>query len=204
MYTNWCNGLKQTRLGQAENQFSSSVLFFSTTVQPEQTNQPDESFTISLLFLRYIMAYHYEVFQKLESVCKEISFEVKSKTERILKLTTGENVNSKIFSKAVDTFVDFYQCQNQKILQQDIPMLPKDKMDVLSEARDTFSVVIDSAQDPDKITIYGEKDNVQGALKFLENKVGDLTNSTPGSSSKSKGGKGGSSSGGATGTLNRE
>ncbi|CAB4041117.1 E3 ubiquitin- ligase DTX3L, partial [Paramuricea clavata] len=156
------------------------------TLSTPQSKQPDESFTVSLLFLRYIMAYHYEVFLKLESVCKEISFEVKSKTERNLKLTPREDVDPNKFSKAVNKFIDFYQVQNQKMLQQDIAKLPKDKMDVLSEARTKFSVVIDSAQELDKITIYGEKDNVEEAYRFFQSKVGVL-NPGPGSSSSSKG-----------------
>jgi O-acetyl-ADP-ribose deacetylase (regulator of RNase III) len=120
------------------------------------------------------MAYYYEVFQKLESVCKEISFEVKSKTERIMKLTPRENVDPNTFSKTVDRFIDFYQAQNEKMLQQDIAKLPKDKMDVLSEARTKFSVIIDSAQELDKITIYGEKDKVEKAERFFQSKVGVL------------------------------
>ena len=127
------------------------------------------------------MAYYYEVFQKLESVCKEISFEVKSKTERIMKLTPREDVDPNTFSKTVDKFIDFYQAQNQKMLQQDIAKLPKDKMDVLSEARTKFSLVIDSARHPDKITIYGEKDKVEKAKRFFQSKVGVL-NSDSGSS----------------------
>ena len=145
-----------------------------------QSKQPDESFTVSVLLLRYIMAYHYEVFQKLESVCKEISFEVKSKTERNLKLTPLEDVDPNKFSETVNKFIDFYQAQNQKMLQQDIAKLPKDKMDVLSEARTKFSVVIDSAQELDKITIYGEKDKVEETKRFFQSKVGVLN---PGSSS---------------------
>jgi hypothetical protein len=99
MYTNWCNGLKQTRLGQAGNEKGakttflnqSSVIFFSTTDQPEQTNQPDESFTISLLFLRYIMAYHYEVFQKLESVCQNYFLAFSTFLINLLWLITLQN-----------------------------------------------------------------------------------------------------------------
>ena len=179
-----------------------SVILSSAIDKPEQTKEPEESFTVSLLFLRYIMAYHYEVFQKLESVCKEISFsEVKSKDERHLKLTAREDMDTNKFSKTVDTFIYFYQIRNQNMLTVAIEKLPKYKMDVLSEARATFSVVIDSAQDPDEITIFGERDNVHGALKFLRNQVGVLTSSTPSSSSKSKGAMGGSPSRGTTGTL---
>ena len=64
-------------------------------------------------------------------------------------------------------------------------MLPKEKNDIILEARAKFSVVIDSTQGPEKITIYGEKDNVQGALKFFKNKVG-----APSSSSKFEGATG--------------
>ena len=73
---------------------------------------------------------------------------MKSKTERNLKLTPREDVDPNKFSKAVDKFIDFYQVQNQNMILVDIAKLPKDKMDVLSEAHDTFSVIFDdSAQD---------------------------------------------------------
>ena len=62
------------------------------------------------------MAYHYELFQSLESVCKEISFEVKSKDERSLKLTAWEDMDPNKFSNAVDKFIDFYQVQNQNMI----------------------------------------------------------------------------------------
>ncbi|CAB3989847.1 E3 ubiquitin- ligase DTX3L [Paramuricea clavata] len=166
--------------------------------QSAQSKEPDESFSISSLFIRFIIAYHYEEYQKLENVSQEISFEVsESKTDRNLKFFARQDVNGDIFSKTVDEFIRFYQNQNQKMHQEVIPMLPKKRNDVILEARAKFSVVIDSAQDPDKITIYGEKDNVQGALKFLRNKVGDLTTSTPSNSSEFKGGR---SSKGATGS----
>jgi hypothetical protein len=158
--------------------------------------------TISSLFFLFLIAYHYEEYQKLENVSQEIIFEVSErKTDRNLKFFARKNVNRDIFSKTVDEFIDFYQTQNQEMHQEVMSMLPKKKNDVILEARTKFSVVIDSAQDPDKITIYGEKDNVQGALKFLKYKVGDLTSSTP--SSSSKGATGGSSSSGKTGTLGR-
>ena len=78
------------------------------------------------------MAYHYEVFQKLESVCKEISFsEVKSKDERNLKLTPREDVDPNKFSKAVDTFIDSYQTQSEKMfmVMENIAKLPKRTFD---------------------------------------------------------------------------
>ncbi|CAB4011023.1 E3 ubiquitin- ligase DTX3L [Paramuricea clavata] len=166
--------------------------------QSAQSKEPDESFSISSLFIRFTIAYHYEEYQKLEKVSQEISFEVsESKTEsKNLKFFARKNVNRDIFSKTVDEFIDFYQYQNKKMHQEVMPMFPKKRNDIILEARTKFSVVIDSAQDSDKITIYGEKDNVQGALEFLKSKVGDLTTSAP--SSLSKGATGGSFSRGTT------
>ena len=166
--------------------------------QSAQSKEPDESFSLSSLFIRFLIAYHYEEYQKLENVSQEISYEVsESKTDRSVKCFARQDVNGDVFSKTVDQFINFYQNQNQKMHQEAVPMFPKKRNDVILEARTKFSVVIDSAQDPDKITIYGEKDNVQGALKFLKNKVGDLTTSTPSSPSEFKGGR---SSKGATGS----
>ena len=140
--------------------------------QSQPSTQPDESFAVSALFLRYIMEYQYEIFQKLENVCKEISFEVVSKAERNLKLTARDDLDEKKFLKTIDNFIDFYQKQNQRMIQEDIVKLPKDKKDVISEARTKFSVVITPAQDPDKTAIYGVKDKVEEAKSFLKSKVG--------------------------------
>ena len=182
---------------QTENNYDQSEVPPRATDQSGQSKEPDESLSVSSLFLRFIIAYHYEEYQKLENVSQEISFEVsESKTDRKMNFFACKNVNRDTFSKTVDNFVDFYQNQNQKMHQEVIPMLPKKKNDVILEARAKFSVVIDSGQDPDKITIHGEKDNVQRALKFL--KSGDLTTSTHSSSSEFKGATGGSSSRGAT------
>ncbi|CAB3980995.1 E3 ubiquitin- ligase DTX3L [Paramuricea clavata] len=148
--------------------------------QSAQTKEPDESFSVSSLFLRFIIAYHYEEYQKLENVSQEISFEVsESKTDRKLKLFARKNVSRDTFSKTVDEFISFYHNQNQKMHQEVISMLPKKKNCVILEARAKFSVVIDSAQDPDKVTIYGERDNVEEAKRFLrsgaENEKGSLS-----------------------------
>ena len=140
--------------------------------QSQPSTQPEESFAVKALFLRYIMEYQYEIFQKLENVCKKISFEVVSKAERNLKLTAREDLDKEKFLKTMDNFIDFYQKQNQRMKQEDVGKLPKDKKDVISEARTKFSVVITQAQDPNKTTIYGVKDKVEEAKSFLESKVG--------------------------------
>jgi O-acetyl-ADP-ribose deacetylase (regulator of RNase III) len=67
-------------------------------------------------------------------------------------------------------------------------LIPKKNWDLILEARAKFTVVIDSARDKKKMVIYGERENVQKALKFLENQVGDSTatrSSTPKESTRS-------------------
>ena len=140
--------------------------------QLQPSKQPDESFAVNSLFLRYIMEFQYEIFQKLVNVCKEISFEIRLKADRNLKLFAREDLDKKKFSKTMDNFIDFYQKQNQRMIQEDIAKVPKDKMDVISETRTKFSVVITQAQDPDKTTIYGVKDKVEEAKRFLKSKIG--------------------------------
>ena len=142
--------------------------------QSQPNRKPDESFAVSSIFLRYIMEYQYEIFQKLENVCAEISFEVVSKAERNLKLFARDDLDKKRFFKTTENFIDFYQKQNQRMIQEDIAKLPGDKNEVISEARTKFSVVITPAEDPDKITIYGVKEKVEKAKRFLESKVGTL------------------------------
>ncbi len=144
----------------------------TATDQSPQSKEPEELFTVNPLFLRYIMAYHYEVFQKLQNVSKEISFEGKSKTEMDLKFFARKDVDKPTFSKAVDKFIDFVQARYPKMHEEVIPTLSKNKIDVISEARMKYSVVMDSEQERDKITIYGEKENVEKAKKFLNSKVG--------------------------------
>ena len=142
--------------------------------QSQPNKKPDESFIVSSIFLRYIMEYQYEIFQKLENVCAEISFEVVSKAEMNLKLFARDNLDKKRFFRTIENFIDFYQKQNQRMIQEDIAKLPRDKKEVISEARTKFSVVITRAHDQDKITIYGVKEKVAEAKRFLESKVGTL------------------------------
>ena len=173
---------------QTEINYDQSEAPPRATNQSVQSKEPDESFSISSLFLRFIIAYHHEEYQKLENVSQEISFEVsESNTDRNLNFFARKNVNRNTFSKTVDEFIYFYQNQNQKMHQEVIPMLPKEKNDLILEARAKFPVVIDSAQDLGKITIFGERDNVQRALKFLKSKVGVFTTSTRSNSSEFKG-----------------
>ena len=142
--------------------------------QSQPNKKPDESFTVSSIFLRYIMEYQYEIFQKLENACAEISFEVVSKAERNLKLFARDDLDKKRFLRTTENFIDFYQKQNQRMIQEDIAKLPSDKKEVISEARTKFSVVITRAHDQDKTTIYGVKEKVEEAKRFLESKVGTL------------------------------
>ena len=154
------------------------------------------------MFLRYFFVYHYQEYQKLESVSKEISFEVaESKIDRNLNLFARKDIKEEIFSKTVNHFIDFYQRQNQKMHQEVIPALPKDKRDLISETQTKFSVVIDRdlTQDPGKMMIYGEGNNIQEAMKFLKGKAGDSV-STTSDSSNPKGVTGGRSSKVATGS----
>ncbi len=162
----------------------------TATDQSPQSKKPDELFTVNPLFLRYIMAYHYEVFQKLQNVSKEISFENKSKTETDLKFFARKDEDKPTFSKAVETFIDFVQAQYPKMHEEVIPMLTKNNKDVISETRTKFLVVIDSEheeQERNKITIYGEKENVGKAKNFLKSKVG-ISNPGSGSSERARSG----------------
>ena len=172
----------------------------STTDQSSQSKKPDESFSVSSLFLRYIIAYHYAEYQKLENVSKEISFEVfESKSDRNLNLFARKDVKEATFAKNVNDFIDFYQTQNQKMQQEIIPVPLKNKNELIAETQTKFSVVIDISQESDKMIIYGERDKVKEAVKFLESKVGDSVSTTSGAS-KPKGATGGSSSDDATGS----
>ena len=188
-------------LYQTEINYDQSEAPPRATNQSGQSKELDESFSVSSLFLRFITAYYYEEYQELENVSQEISYEViESTTDRNLIFFAGKNVSRDTFSKTVNKFIDFYQNQNKKMHQEAISKLPKKKNDVISlEARVKFSVVIDSPQDPVKITIYDEKDNVQGGLKVLKNKFGNLTTRTSSSLSKCKGATESCSSKGATG-----
>ena len=140
-----------------------------------QSKQHDESLCVNSFLLRYIMAYHYEEYQSLEEVSKKISIQVKSKIERNLRLIIRDDVNKETFSRKVDKFIDFHRAQNPKMHQEEFPMQPKVRKDVISEARSKFSVLMDSNQKKDKITIHGEKEKVQEAILFLKSKVSDLS-----------------------------
>ena len=156
-----------------ESSFSSqsSIDKLDDTPKADQSGrsvEPDESFNVSSLFLRYIISYHYEEYQKLESVSQQISFEVsESMTDTKLNFFARKDGDKNKFSKTVDKFIDFYQNQNQKMHQESIP---KENKNFILGARSRFSLIVDSTQDGDKMVIYGEREKVQGALKFLESK----------------------------------
>ena len=140
-----------------------------------------------MLFLRYIIAYHYAEYEKLENVSKEISFEVaESKTARKLNLFARTDVKEETFAETVNDFIEFYQTQNQKMQQEIIPVPPKSKKVRTAEIQKKFSVVVDISQGSDKMTICGERDIVQQAVKFLKCKAGELS-STTSAPSKPKG-----------------
>ena len=175
----------------------------SAADQSTQSKKPDESLHASSLFLRYIMAYHYEQYRKLENVCEEISFQfAESETETNVHLFARKDVRKETFDNVVDDFIDFYQRQNQKMQQEMFPVSGKNMNDVIAETQTKFSVVIDFSQTSDKELgkvsgkdlIYGEKVKVQEALKFLKNKKVDDSTGTTSSSSQPKGATGGSSS----------
>ena len=144
--------------------------------QSGRSIKSDESFSVSPLFLRYIIAYHYEEYQKLENVSREISFEISETTsDRNLKIFARKDVDRKTFSETVDKFIGFYQNQNQKMVQETIKDYSKSR---ILEAGSRFSLVVDSAQKKNKMVLYGERENVQEALKFLKSEVGASTKST--------------------------
>ena len=145
----------------------------TATDQSFQSKKPDDLLTVHPLFLRHVMAHHYDVFQKLENVSREISFEIKSNTETNLKIFARSDVDRPTFSKSMDEFIKFYQTQNQKMHLEVVPIPPGNKKDVISEACKKISVTIDSAQDLDQITIYGEKENIEDTKRFLKGEVGD-------------------------------
>ena len=170
----------------------------SSTDQSAQRKNPDESFCISSLFLRHIMTYHYQEYQKLENVSKEIIFEVAvSKTDRNLSLFARKDIKEATFTNTVDDFVYFCQIQNQKMQQEIIQVPPKNKKDLIPEIQTRFSVVIDISQGSYEMVIYGERDKVQEAVKFLKGKSGDSSSTQFGTTSgpsQPEGATGGSSS----------
>ena len=202
--------LDLTHLGYDEEVISSShssidqsELPPSAADQSTQSKKPDESLCVGSLFVRYIMAYHYEEYKKLEDICEEISFQfAELETDRNVNLFARKDVKKQTFDKVVDDFIYFYQSQNRKMQQEIFPVSGKNMNNVIAETQTKFSVVIDFSQksdkwsdkDSDKIIIYGKKEKVQEALKFLKDKKVDDSTGTTSSSSQPKGATGGSSS----------
>ena len=110
-----------------------------------------------------------------------------------MKIFARKDVDEKTLSKTVDKFIDFYQIQNEKMLEE---IIPKKNRDVILEARTRFSLIVGS--DKDKMLIYGEREKVQKALKFLKSIVADSTASTASSSSAAEETTSGTSSKGTT------
>ena len=194
-------------ISSSHSSIDQSELPPSAADQSTQSKKPDDSLSVGSLFVRYIMAYHYEEYKKLENICEEISFQfAELETDRNVNLFARKDVKKETFDKVVNDFIDFYQSQNQKMQQEIFPVSGKNMKGVITETQAKCSVVIDFSQksdkgpdkesdkDSDKIIIYGEKEKVQEALKFLKGKKVDDSTGTTSSSSQPKGATGGSSS----------
>ena len=134
-----------------------------------------ETVLVQTLLFRYIMTYHYQVFQALENVCAEVRTKINSSNEKTL--TLFPSVSKTVFDAAFNEFVTFYQKQSEKMYQEIKSLKSPINMEVISEAISKFSVIIDVSEDSKTkscVKIYGEKSKVHDAISHLLTKFGQL------------------------------
>ncbi|XP_046839274.1 protein mono-ADP-ribosyltransferase PARP14-like isoform X3 [Xenia sp. Carnegie-2017] len=165
------NGAKYWKSGVTNNNdYENSSIVSSTVskvwhVDNDNLGSPEkglvESFTVNSLFLRYIMTYHYEIIQNLESVSKKIEYQVKPQNETLMKIILLENVDERKYISAINDFIDFYQKHHEKMVHFEI-----DKKDFVNEIPLKHFLIVDSL--PDKTVLFGKETDIKEAEEFLK------------------------------------
>lgn len=173
---------------QRESDPSSNVATAVADEQSGKEKQPDGSkldkVLVQTLLLRYIMTYHHHVYQALDDVSTEIRMKRESENEKLLTIVPRADVSKREFDAAVDKFIEFYQKQSEKMYTENKSVSAPVDMRVITATSSEFSLIIDVSEESktkkSKLSIYGEKNNVQKALgQLVKTKIGQLNDVPP-------------------------
>ena len=154
----------------------------SSLEAPEEEPNKDNIISVHSLLIRYIMTYHWEVYQDLENVSAEIRFQVISANQKTLEAVPRDGVDEDLFRQALDKFIQAYQKLYQMMYLEVIPLEALDSnslvnspiTDVVSNAREKYSVIISLCKKMNQITLYGKKDQVLQASSFIKHGLNDV------------------------------
>lgn len=143
------------------------------TMMNEYDDSTNDTISVHHLLLRYIYNYHWDEFQELENVCKVMKVEIKS-SERILHLVAKDD-SEKQFKKALDKFIVLCQRLYPEMHQEQILLKSKtssgtSEQNLISETHKLFHVIISKCEVGGGYFIYGKRDSVIGAMKFVEDR----------------------------------
>ena len=131
--------------------------------------------SVQSLLIRYINAFHCEVFQELESVSKEIKFTIISPSEKNLAVVARGD-DDELFNAKYNKFIDFYQELYQLMHQEDITFDTNSSAnpsiaDIITDTRAKFHVIVIFCEKTNQITVHGMKNIVLQACIFINNLV---------------------------------
>ena len=131
--------------------------------------------SVQSLLIRYINAFHCEVFQELESVSKEIKFTIISPSEKNLAVVARGD-DDELFNAKYNKFLDLYQGLYQLMHQEDITFDANSSAnpsiaDIITDTRAKFHVIVIFCEKTNQITVHGMKNIVLQACIFINNLV---------------------------------
>ena len=137
--------------------------------------------TVRALLIHYIRTFHWEVYQELENVCKEINLKMLDANDRTLQIIARDNVDTDLFNKKHEQFISCYQQLYQTMHQEVIAVKSNASADasirgIVSDTRAKFSVVVTFCQETSQITVYGEKSVVLKACSSINVRVSAVSN----------------------------
>ena len=137
--------------------------------------------TVRALLFHYIRTFHWEVYQELENVCKEINFKMLDANDRTLQIIARDDVDTDLFNKKYEQFISCYQQLYQTMHQEVITVKSNSSTNasirgIVSDTRAKFSVIVTFCQETSQITVFGEKSVVLKACSSINGKVSAVSN----------------------------
>ena len=157
-----------------DNPLRTSSLVFETRLKGNDDVKDPTRSKISLpsLAFRYVFIYHWDEFQKLENVCKEITYELNG-NEKIVGLLAKDGSVAQ-FKSTVEKFINFFQNLHADLYQEQIDITPTNHelhQRVISETSQKFAVVTAKEEEKNALIVYGKKSVVVKAIESIRKKL---------------------------------
>ena len=125
---------------------------------------------VETLLIRYISTFHWEVFQELENVSKEIKFKIS--TPNRLEIVARDEIDADLFNEKYNKFIDFYQTMYPIMYQEVITVNPDSSVNSsITEIVSDTRVIASFCRETSKITVYGKETVVKQACRSINDRV---------------------------------